>query len=90
MTKGVSWVTYLLGAIGKLRGPRPGVCHRCGWRGCVSHVVDRRRSLFTIGHSFGRLCEDCATDLFPDRLTLTRVAKDRRPDVVTERRRQVA
>jgi hypothetical protein len=86
----VPTVTYLLGVIGKLRGPRPGVCHRCGWRGNVSHVVDRRRSLFTIGHSFGRLCEECATDLFPERQTLTRVGKVQPPDIMPERRRQVA
>jgi len=38
---------------------RPGVCHRCGWRGLVSRVgwADGRR--MKTGRAFGRLCDEC-------------------------------
>jgi len=48
-----------------LRHQRPGVCHRCGWKGTVGKLrrVDRKH-LSPTGDSYGRLCAECLTDLF--------------------------
>lgn len=42
---------------------RPGVCHRCGWKGLVSKVSRRQRKQLRTGHTFGRLCRDCLIEL---------------------------
>jgi hypothetical protein len=44
-----------------LRKPRPGVCHRCGWRGLVGKVSRRDRRFSVVAHDYARLCEDCTT-----------------------------
>jgi hypothetical protein len=49
---------------GILRKQRPGVCHRCGWRGNVGKVLRRDRRYLVSGNSYGRLCEDCVAMLF--------------------------
>ena len=45
------------------RGRRYGVCHRCGWVGMVDPVRRRDRRRLQTGRSFGRLCQECTTDL---------------------------
>jgi hypothetical protein len=83
-------MSYLVGAMEKLRAPRSGVCHRCGWRGMVSRVVDRPRRFRTLAQGYGRLCIDCAADLIPSRHPLTRTAPPQLEEVTAAPRRQVA
>ena len=45
------------------RKPRPGTCHRCGWRGMVSRVSRHERQELGIDHSVSRVCKECTTDL---------------------------
>jgi hypothetical protein len=45
------------------RRPRYGTCHRCGWKGPVAKVSRRERRNLEIGRSFGRLCDECVSDL---------------------------
>jgi hypothetical protein len=42
---------------------RNGTCHRCGWKGSVSKVGRNDRKRLGIDRQYGRLCEDCASDL---------------------------
>lgn len=42
---------------------RPGVCHRCGWRGSVGKLHWRSRRALKADRSFDRLCWHCATEL---------------------------
>jgi hypothetical protein len=58
------------GAMPKLRVPRHGTCHRCGWKGTVGKIGwrDRRRAASPI--PFGRLCEECAAELISGKSTL--------------------
>ncbi len=42
---------------------RPGVCHRCGWKGPVVRVSRRLRRELHTGHTYGRLCDDCVAEL---------------------------
>jgi hypothetical protein len=47
---------------GTASGQRSGTCHRCGWRGMVSTIGRRQRR--RLGTSeFGRLCDECVSDL---------------------------
>jgi len=45
-------------------GQRHGVCHRCGWRGEVAKVSRRDRRRANSETTYGRLCEECSTELF--------------------------
>jgi hypothetical protein len=45
------------------RGQRPGVCHRCGWRGIVGTLHRRDREILGSGQHYGRLCQECVSDL---------------------------
>jgi hypothetical protein len=56
-------VTYVSDGTAKLRGQRQGVCHRCGWTGMVGVVRGRNRRVLQTGHRFGRLCQECVTDI---------------------------
>jgi hypothetical protein len=49
----------------KLRMPRHGTCHRCGWKGMVGKVGwrDRRRAASPIPFAFGWLCDECADEV---------------------------
>ena len=51
------------GGSGQLRRHRPGVCHRCGWRGLVSKLTRADRRRLKIGRTFGRICDECADSL---------------------------
>jgi hypothetical protein len=42
---------------------REGVCHRCGWNGLVTKVGRRERKRLHIDKAYGRLCNECITDL---------------------------
>jgi hypothetical protein len=53
----------------ELRRPRPGACHRCGWRGLVSTVPVIHRILQPSIRDFGRLCRDCRDQLSHDQLS---------------------
>jgi hypothetical protein len=59
--------------VSKIGAMRHGVCHRCGWRGEVVKIrrQDRRRLKSEV--AFGRLCQECATELSsqPDGQSLT-------------------
>jgi hypothetical protein len=46
-----------------LRGPRPRVCYRCGWRSIVGKV--RRYGLWatSCGSAYARLCDECVSDI---------------------------
>jgi hypothetical protein len=44
-----------------------GTCHRCGWKGPVTKVTRHDRRRLETGRSFGRLCEECMTDLAASR-----------------------
>jgi len=46
-----------------VRRRRYGVCHRCGWIGFVANVGRRDRRRLRTDRTFGRLCDDCVTDL---------------------------
>jgi hypothetical protein len=56
-------MTYVSNSIKTLRGQRQGVCHRCGWTGMVGAVRGRDRRVLKTGHLFGRLCQECVTDI---------------------------
>jgi hypothetical protein len=71
----------------ELRGQRHGVRHRCGWRGIVGRV---RRRHFSSGLSSGRLCHECAEELFHGQQAVHRIHALRRIMHRTERVRQVA
>jgi hypothetical protein len=43
---------------------RPGVCHRCGWRGSVGKVHRRDRRFAMSANDYARLCDDCITVVF--------------------------
>ena len=42
---------------------RYGTCHRCGWKGAVAKVGQHDRKLLKTGRTFGRLCDECVSDL---------------------------
>ncbi len=42
---------------------RYGTCHRCGWKGAVTRVGRHDRKRLNTGRTFGRLCEECVSDL---------------------------
>ena len=42
---------------------RYGTCHRCGWKGAVAKVGRHDRKRLKTGHTFGRLCDECISDL---------------------------
>jgi hypothetical protein len=48
---------------GILYKQRHGTCHRCGWKGSVSKVGRSDRKRLGIDREYGRLCQDCASDL---------------------------
>jgi hypothetical protein len=56
-------MTYVSDGIEELRGQRQGVCHRCGWPGIVGQVRGRDRRILKTGHRFGRLCQECVSDV---------------------------
>lgn len=45
------------------RKRRYGTCHRCGWKGSVARVDRHDRKRLRTGRTFGRLCEECASEL---------------------------
>ena len=50
-------------AIAGARKARPGVCHRCGWKGMVSKISRSDRQTVEVDRSVSRLCHECASDL---------------------------
>ena len=40
-----------------------GRCHRCGWRGSVTKVRRPDRSVIGSGRAYGRLCQECLSEL---------------------------
>lgn len=42
---------------------RYGTCHLCGWKGAVAKVGRRDRKRLKTGRTFGRLCDECVSDL---------------------------
>jgi hypothetical protein len=56
-------MTYASDEFEELRGQRLGVCHRCGWTGTVGEVHGSDRKSLRTGHRFGRLCQECVTDI---------------------------
>jgi hypothetical protein len=50
---------------GDQEGGKPlyGTCHRCGWKGAVAKVGRHDRKVLRTGRTFGRLCDECVSDL---------------------------
>jgi hypothetical protein len=50
-------------AIAEARESRPGVCHRCGWKGMVTKISRSARQAMEEERPVRRLCHECASDL---------------------------
>ena len=50
-------------AAAALRGPRPGICHRCGWRSIVGKVRRYGLRATSCGSAYARLCDECISDV---------------------------
>lgn len=63
-----------------LRRQHDGVCHRCGWSGPVCPVPLKGLRHLKSALAFGRICDECAEDLFlspcPSRVPARRTCRE--------------
>jgi hypothetical protein len=50
--------------VNTLRGTRPGVCRRCGWRSIFGKVRRYGLSATSCGRAYARLCDECISDIY--------------------------
>ena len=67
------------------RTRRPGVCHRCGWKGPVSRVTRADRRRLKTGRAFSRICDDCIATLLGRPQPDAPAAKVHKPRLVHRR-----
>ena len=67
------------------RTHRPGVCHRCGWRGPVTKVTRADRRQMQTGRAFGRICAECRVALLGGSQAAATVSQPKKPKLIHRR-----